>query len=88
MTSLMAQWARQAHRLDGLPDLKVQQLDRRVVTVPAAKPNAKPIVAPPPTMDPDINGRNELNKLDRLDKLPGGVWLNGLKGLWLNKLNG
>ncbi len=50
---------------DGLSDLE---------TAPAAKPTAKPIVAPPPYkgQDPDINGRNNPNELNRLDELQGG----------------
>jgi hypothetical protein len=51
---------------DGLLDLK---------TAPASKPTAKPIVAPPPyeIQDPDIDGRNGLNGLDRLDELQGAL---------------
>jgi hypothetical protein len=47
---------------DGLLDLK---------TMPAANPTAKPIVAPPPyeEQDLDINGRDALNALDRLNEL-------------------
>jgi hypothetical protein len=47
---------------DGLLDLE---------TAPATKPTAKPIVAPPPYegQDPDIDGRNGLNELDRLNEL-------------------
>jgi hypothetical protein len=42
-------------------------------TAPAAKPAAKPIVAPPTYkgQDLDIDGRNGLDVLDRLDKLHG-----------------
>jgi hypothetical protein len=42
-------------------------------TAPAAKPAAKPIVAPPPyeRQDLDIDRRNGLDMLDRLDKLQG-----------------
>jgi hypothetical protein len=48
----------------GLLDLK---------TTPAAKLVAKPIVAPPPyeEQDLDIDGCNRLDVLDRLDKLQG-----------------
>ncbi len=42
--------------------------------MPAAEPTAKPIVAPPPYegQDPDIDGCNVLNWLNRLAKLQGG----------------
>jgi hypothetical protein len=42
-------------------------------TAPAAKPAAKPVVAPPPyeRQDLDINGRNGLDMLNRLGELQG-----------------
>ncbi len=48
----------------GLLDLK---------TAPAAKPAAKPFIAPPPYegQDLDIDGRDGLDLLDRLDELQG-----------------
>jgi hypothetical protein len=50
---------------NGLSDLK---------TAPAAKPTAKPIVMPLPYegQDPDIDGRNRLDGLHRLNELQGG----------------
>ncbi len=56
--------------------------------MPAAKPTAK--LAPPPYegQDPDIDGRNKLVGLDRLDKLRGGLGLTGSRGLWLDELDG
>jgi hypothetical protein len=73
--SLMVQWAQQAHWLKGLPDLRVQWLDGwDVATALATKPTSRLIVALPPYkgQDPDIDRRNKLDGLDRLDKLPGG----------------
>ncbi len=42
-------------------------------TVPATKPTAKPIIAPPPYkgQDPNIDGHNRLGGLDRLNELQG-----------------
>ncbi len=44
-------------------------------TAPAAKPAAKPIFTPPPYegQDLDINGRDGLDVLDRLDELQGAL---------------
>jgi hypothetical protein len=51
---------------DSLSDLK---------TALTTKPAAKPIVAPPryEGQDLDIDGRDRLNRLDRLDKLQGAL---------------
>ncbi len=48
---------------------RIQPLDLK--TTPAAKPATKPIVTPSPYegQDLDINGRNGLDVLDRLDEL-------------------
>jgi hypothetical protein len=49
---------------DGLLDLKT-------TPVPAAKPTSQPLIVPPPYkgQDLDIDGRNRLDGLDRLNKL-------------------
>ncbi len=51
---------------NGLLDLK---------TVQAAKPTTKPIIVPPPYegQDPNIDGRNGLDELDRLKELQGAL---------------
>jgi hypothetical protein len=51
-------------------------------TAPAAKPAAKPIIAPPPykRQDLDINGHDGLNGLNRLKELQG-IRLDGLEGV-------